>query len=220
MGAHLGMWRFILSHFPTFLGAWNVTHGLPSWLAPLQALTLVMSPRLGLWHNLTPTTFFYHNSCFVFPTKTLNVCNSHVNATPKVGVHLGVIRLQPLHFPSFLKICFTSKHILGLMGLRTSHLVVNPMLRLQQAWITSPTPWALQAFVLFHLHATMPICCFCKHYCCYYCYENYWQVTGHGYYSLHTLIAKSSSYYGIRKGRRNKKMGDDVDGSPSNLTTY
>jgi hypothetical protein len=52
MGAHLGVWSFILSHFPTFLGAWNVTHGLHSWLAPLQALALVASLMLRLWHLL------------------------------------------------------------------------------------------------------------------------------------------------------------------------
>jgi hypothetical protein len=47
VGAHLGVRRFIPSHFPTLPGAWN---GLHSWLAPLQALALVMSPRLGLRH--------------------------------------------------------------------------------------------------------------------------------------------------------------------------
>ncbi len=38
VGAHLGVWRFIPSHFPILPGAWNVTLGLHSWLAPLQAL--------------------------------------------------------------------------------------------------------------------------------------------------------------------------------------
>jgi hypothetical protein len=53
--APLGMWRFIPSHFPTLLGAWGVTPGLPSWLVTLQALVLVASPRLGLqqrWSRL------------------------------------------------------------------------------------------------------------------------------------------------------------------------
>ncbi len=50
MGAHLGVWGFIPLHFPTLLGAWDVTLGLPSWPAPLQALALVVSPRLGLRH--------------------------------------------------------------------------------------------------------------------------------------------------------------------------
>jgi hypothetical protein len=45
---HLGVWRFIPSHFLAIPGAWNVTHGLPSWLAPSQALALVTSPSLGL----------------------------------------------------------------------------------------------------------------------------------------------------------------------------
>jgi hypothetical protein len=44
VGSHLGVWVFIitLSH--------NL--GLPFWLAPLQALAFVTSPRLGLWHKL------------------------------------------------------------------------------------------------------------------------------------------------------------------------
>jgi hypothetical protein len=42
MGVHLGVWVFILtlSHTP----------GLPWWHAPLQALALVVNPRLGLQH--------------------------------------------------------------------------------------------------------------------------------------------------------------------------
>jgi hypothetical protein len=48
VGAHLGVWRFIPSHFLTLLGAWNVIPGLHSWSAPSQALALVASPRLGL----------------------------------------------------------------------------------------------------------------------------------------------------------------------------
>jgi len=48
--AHLGMWGFIPSHSPTFLGAWNVTLGLHSWPTPLQAFKLVVSLKLGLRH--------------------------------------------------------------------------------------------------------------------------------------------------------------------------
>jgi len=51
MGVHLGMWRFIPSHSLTFLGAWDVTPGLPSWPATLQALALVASPKLRLRHD-------------------------------------------------------------------------------------------------------------------------------------------------------------------------
>jgi hypothetical protein len=50
MGTHLGVWGFIPSHSPTLPRAWNVTPGLQSWLAPLQALAMVVSPRLGLRH--------------------------------------------------------------------------------------------------------------------------------------------------------------------------
>ncbi len=51
MGVHLGMWGFIPSHSFAFPKAWNVTPRLPSWLATLQALALVASPRLGLQQN-------------------------------------------------------------------------------------------------------------------------------------------------------------------------
>jgi hypothetical protein len=40
MGAHLGVWVFILT--------FSHTLGLPSWPTPLQALAFVASPRLGL----------------------------------------------------------------------------------------------------------------------------------------------------------------------------
>ncbi len=55
-----------------------------------------------------------------------------MSVTPKVGVDLGVIGLHPLHSPPFVKVCFTPKHTLGLMGPCNSHLVTNPMLGLQQ----------------------------------------------------------------------------------------
>jgi hypothetical protein len=51
VGAHLGVCGFIPLHSPTFLGAWNVIPMLHSWLAPLQALALVMNPRLGSWQS-------------------------------------------------------------------------------------------------------------------------------------------------------------------------
>ncbi len=55
----LPTWEFIwecggsiltLSYTLNLPGAWNVTPELHSWPAPLQAFTLVTSPRLGLWH--------------------------------------------------------------------------------------------------------------------------------------------------------------------------
>jgi len=45
-------------------------------------------------------------------------------------VHLGVIKLHPLHFTPFVKVCFTCKHILDLMGPCISHLIANLMLGL------------------------------------------------------------------------------------------
>jgi hypothetical protein len=50
VGACLGVWGFIPSHFSTLSRVWNVTTRLHFWSAPLQALTLVTSPRLGLRH--------------------------------------------------------------------------------------------------------------------------------------------------------------------------
>jgi hypothetical protein len=49
--APLGVWGFIPSHFPTLPEACDMTPGLPSWPATLQALALVVSPRLGLWQG-------------------------------------------------------------------------------------------------------------------------------------------------------------------------
>ncbi len=59
VGAHLGVWGFIPSHFPTFLKAWNVTPRIHSWPTPLQALALVVSSMLRLrqssyWRFLVP----------------------------------------------------------------------------------------------------------------------------------------------------------------------
>jgi hypothetical protein len=51
VGVPLGVWGFIPSHSFTLPRAWNVTPGLPSWPALLQALALVASPRLGLQQN-------------------------------------------------------------------------------------------------------------------------------------------------------------------------
>jgi len=63
VGAHFGVWRFIPSHSPTVPGAWDVTPGLPSWPTTLQALALVMSPRLRLRQLTTfpPTKCKKHN---------------------------------------------------------------------------------------------------------------------------------------------------------------
>ncbi len=71
---------------------------------------------------------------FAFPTKGSNICNSHTNAIHKMTMHLGVIELHPLHFPSFVKFVFTHKHTFSFMGPCTSNLALNPMLRLWQYW--------------------------------------------------------------------------------------
>jgi hypothetical protein len=53
--------------------------------------------------------------CLPFPTKFLNIWNSHMSVIPKVGVHFGVIGLHPLHFSPFVKVGFTLKHNLTFM---------------------------------------------------------------------------------------------------------
>jgi hypothetical protein len=67
VGAQLGVWRFIPSHFLALPGAWNVTPGLHIWPAPLQALALVTSPRLGLWQILLSSKMSFH-SCLLTRT--------------------------------------------------------------------------------------------------------------------------------------------------------
>jgi hypothetical protein len=51
MGVDLRVWGFTPSHSFALPWAWDVTPGLPSWLAPLQALALVANTRLGLWQE-------------------------------------------------------------------------------------------------------------------------------------------------------------------------
>jgi hypothetical protein len=53
VGVHLGVWKFISSHFPTLPGAWNVIPRLHFWLASLQVFALVANPKLGLQHVYT-----------------------------------------------------------------------------------------------------------------------------------------------------------------------
>jgi hypothetical protein len=63
MGVHLWVWGFIPSHSLALLGVWNVTHGIHSWPAPLQALVLVTSPRLRLQHMLWILAFLLAITC-------------------------------------------------------------------------------------------------------------------------------------------------------------
>jgi hypothetical protein len=51
MGVHFGVWGFIPYHSFAPPRIWDVTLGLPSWPATLQALALIASPRLRLWHH-------------------------------------------------------------------------------------------------------------------------------------------------------------------------
>ncbi len=73
---------------------------------------------------------------FVFPIKVLNIHNSCTNATPKVGVHLGVIGFHPLHFPHLWKCVSHLNTFFWPHGLCISRLVMNPMLRLWHQYVT------------------------------------------------------------------------------------
>jgi len=81
VGAHLGVWGFIPSNFPTLLGTWNVTPMLllGTWnvtpmlhfkLAPLPALTLVVSPRLRSWHYEFTYLFTHLLTYYLLPLST------------------------------------------------------------------------------------------------------------------------------------------------------
>jgi len=80
VGTHLGMWRFIPSHSLALSGAWNVTLGLPSWPTPSQALVLVVSPRLRLWHN-TQMSFCSFIGLYILHTNIMH--SKHVWYTNK-----------------------------------------------------------------------------------------------------------------------------------------
>jgi hypothetical protein len=81
---------------------------------------------------------------FSFSTKALNIHNSCTSVIPKVGVHLGVIGLHSLHFSPFVKVCFTPKHTLCVMGPCTSHFVVNRIATLRQ--LKTFFPWGTWLF--------------------------------------------------------------------------
>jgi len=51
MGVHVGVWRFIPSHFFALAGTWNVTFGFPFWLAPLQAPCFGREPKARVATN-------------------------------------------------------------------------------------------------------------------------------------------------------------------------
>jgi hypothetical protein len=99
--AHLGMWGFISSHFPTLLGTWNVTFGLHFWPAPLQALTLIESPKLKLRHHSSSCfslklLLFFRNVNFILPW-----CNSCSSSTLFL-LFLNVVFPFPRHYSSSL----------------------------------------------------------------------------------------------------------------------
>jgi hypothetical protein len=89
--AHLQLCGFIPSHFLTLPGAWNVTPRFHSWFAPLQAITLIANPKLGL-QQITWQIFLVHAHSLIdgywikvhendFNRATLIMKNSCIEAT-------------------------------------------------------------------------------------------------------------------------------------------
>jgi hypothetical protein len=99
MGIHLGVWVFIRSHSPTLPRTWDVTPELPSWPSPLQALALVVSSRLGLWHVLV-----YHQQMgsgwtsvpFVHNMNRLQFQHLGFLLKPIYGVELTIFHLNQI----------------------------------------------------------------------------------------------------------------------------
>jgi len=112
MRTHLGVWRFISSHSPTLLEAWNVIPRLHSWPTPSQAFALVISPKLGSRHLPTsydsptyfpPTTylFTYLTTYFILPT---NLYISLLDLLPMI--YLPTYLPTYLLWPTYLIIYF------------------------------------------------------------------------------------------------------------------
>ncbi len=76
----------------------------------------------------------------------LHKCNS------QSGSALGSHWASSLHSPPFVRVCFTPKHIIDLMGLCTSHLVVNNVrVATSSSYITLCFPFILLIFCTFTL---------------------------------------------------------------------
>jgi hypothetical protein len=101
MGVHLGVWKFIPSHSFAVPETRDVTPGLPSWPATLQALALITSPRLELRQtckthrglNAKEATTF---PLIVFFVPSHGACTqmSFCPKTPKLEVpKMGLVRL-------------------------------------------------------------------------------------------------------------------------------
>jgi len=62
----------------------------------------------------------------------ITIWDFRTNVTPKVGMHLGVIGSISCTLPICESVFHTQTHFLGLISPCVPHLVVNPMLGLQQ----------------------------------------------------------------------------------------
>jgi hypothetical protein len=71
VGVASGVWGFVLSHFPTFLGTCGVIPGLPSWPTTLQALCLGCEPKARVVITSLLKLFIYLFIVFVSLLKLL-----------------------------------------------------------------------------------------------------------------------------------------------------
>jgi len=101
LGVHLGVWGFIPSHSLALPKAWNLTPRLHFWPALSQALALVRSPRLGLWHPLwwtfLPTKVVSISIVFPdFKYKPPNFVYVEIGTSNRVLLHHLQYNLLPL----------------------------------------------------------------------------------------------------------------------------
>jgi hypothetical protein len=89
---------------------------------------------LGIYTSKTFQWYFGGPICylFAFSTKALNIQNSCMSATLKMGVHLGGIGFHFLHYIPFARVFHIWTHFLSFMGPCIPHLLTNPMLGLRQ----------------------------------------------------------------------------------------
>jgi len=117
VGAHLGVWGFIPSHFFALSGAWNVTPKLHTWPALSQTLALVATPRLGLWHILPNLGQWYievSGERKVYKFWTIQI-HGFLEGKQCANFHIwnedkAICGVLKIYFVSFVKIVVASKY--------------------------------------------------------------------------------------------------------------
>jgi len=108
MGTHLRVWGFIPSHSPPLLGAWDVTPRLPSWPTPLQALALIMSPRLNLWQSLWYAHVLFIAFVFSQYSSTVQYCNHFLWFSFTNKHHHGIFKWSCIAHHCHVIPCYSS----------------------------------------------------------------------------------------------------------------